>query len=262
MRQASLVAFYGPKPGPLEDFLRSCQDKVHKSIRQLDVRASFRPYSLTQIHATLVGLERRDPSGGNRSFDVFRGVSKVMRLPELFTSLTNSEDLPRCVQFGGFEDRDYPFRSRGARPYDRSFSLPGTIAVIMGWPFGPGCRGDDHREDPRAYPDTLDDVRRSAQRFNVLHRWHRGPADVDNDLYLRLGEVPGDLQQSDRQAIENAIRKGLSAAPPLRVRLEVSDLSVVSYPTDDETLPETRSRVFRLTDPRLRDEDFIGQLYG
>jgi hypothetical protein len=250
------LALYGPKPGPFGDFLRSCQDRVRESIRQLGTLASFRSYSLAQIHATLIGLERVDSSGRNRNFDAFRGAARVMRLPELFRFLIESDDFPFWIQFGGFEDRDYPFRSRGARPYDRSFSLQGALAVVMGWPVRPD-RGEDAR-----YPQTLDRLRRNAQRFNVLHRWHPEPADIDNDLYLRLGAIEGELRDTDRQSIEDAIRTALSAAPPLHVRLGVSDLCVVSYPEGDEALPEARTRVFRLTDPRLHDDEGVARLYA
>jgi hypothetical protein len=47
----------------------------------------------------------------------------------------------------------------------------------------------------------------------------------------------------------------------LIVQLMVSDLAVVSYPADDETLPEARSKVFQLTDPRLQDQDFVAGFY-
>ena len=57
-----------------------------------------------------------------------------MRLPELFGFILESGHLPFDAQFGGFEDRDYPFRSRGARPFDRSFSIQGRTAVVIGWP--------------------------------------------------------------------------------------------------------------------------------
>jgi hypothetical protein len=54
----------------------------------------------------------------------------------------------------------------------------------------------------------------------------------------------------------------LAAAPPFILQLGASDLAVVSYPADDETLPLVRSKAVQLTDPRLRDDRFIAQLYA
>jgi hypothetical protein len=257
VRQATLVAFYGAKRGPLRNFLTTWQDRLGRLLRELGAGTVFRPYPLAQIHATMLGLERcPEPGFPNRNFQELRGRAQVMRLPELFASILESRHLPFDAQFGGFEDRDYPFRSRGAPPYDRSFSLQGKTAVVIGWPV---CQG---KHGAGAYPMVLDQLRRGAQRFNVLHRWHRDPADVDNDLYLRLGFLDGDLADSQRRLIEDAIRRTLSASSPLILRLTVSDLAVVSYPADDETLPIARSEIVPLTEPRLRHEDFIAALYA
>jgi hypothetical protein len=192
-----------------------------------------------------------------------------MRLPELFEFILGSLDFPFDAQFGGFEDRDYSFQSRGARPYHRSFSLQDRTAVMIGWPLRRGREGarpprasSSLRRGARAYPMILDDLRRSAQRFNVLHRWHRESTDVDNDLYLRLGILESELADSQRGQVEAEIRQVLSASVPLIVRLTLSDLAVVSYPAADETLPIARSKVVQLGDPRLRNEDFIAQLYA
>ena len=59
---------------------------------------------------------------------------QAMRLPELFGFILDSGQLPFNVRFGGFEDREYPFRSRDARPYHRSFSIQGGTAVVIGGP--------------------------------------------------------------------------------------------------------------------------------
>ena len=123
MRQASLVAFYGAKPPQLESFLKRCQEHIHQTLHCLGVADVFQPYALEQIHATVIGLERRTRAGlANRNVHAFRGCSKGMRLPQLFEFLGNCSYFPFDAQFGGFGDRDWPFQSRGARPYARSFS--------------------------------------------------------------------------------------------------------------------------------------------
>jgi hypothetical protein len=272
MRQATLVAFYGAKPPPLEGILRSCQERISQSVRELGAGVEFRPYSLAQIHATMVGLERWAPPGfENRNFRELRGRAKVMRLAQLFDFLRTCDYFPFHAQFGGFDHRDYPFQSRGARPYERSFSLEGRIAVMIGWPVrDAGCTGDHvslgaaagSSPGARAYPTVLEDLRKGARTFGVLHRWHQKPQDVDNDLYLRLGMLETELPNRQAGLLQDAMRRALSAAPPTVVRLAVSDLAVVAYPTDDETLPEDRSLAFRLADPRLCDQDFLADLYA
>jgi hypothetical protein len=192
VRQATLVAFYGPKRSPLAEFLSACQDRLRRSVRQLGPELEFRPYALAQIHATILGLERSGRVGlHNRNLQELSGRPQAMRLPQLFEFILKSDHLPLQVQLGGFEDRDYPFQSRGGRPYHRSFSVQGRTAVVVGWPVGgaggkSACRSRDRASGLRApsgYPFTLDALRRSARRFNVLHRWYREPTDVDNDLY-------------------------------------------------------------------------------
>jgi hypothetical protein len=259
VRQATLVAFYGPKRGPLGRLLHSWQDQLGRTLRQLGAQLVFRPYPLAQVHATILGLERVPGLGlHNRNMHELRGQLRTMRLPELFGFILDSGQLPFDVQFGGFEERDEPFRSRGARPHQRSFSVQGRIAVVIGWPVH---AARDGCPPTREWPLTLEELRRSAQRFNVLHRWHREPADVDNDLYLRLGILDGKLAQSHRELVAQEMRRAMSGSPST-VRISASDLAVVAYPADEETLPIERSEVVRLTDPRLRREDFIAELYA
>jgi hypothetical protein len=238
--------------------VRSWQGRLGRSIRRLGAQLAFQPYPLAQIHATILGLERVPGLGlHNRNMHDLGGRLQAMRLPELFGFILDSGRLPFDVQFGGFEERDEPFRSRGARPYQRSFSIQGRTAVVIGWPVHAG-----RRTSTGEWPPTLEELRRSAQRFNVRHRWHRAAADVDNDLYLRLGVLDGELAQSQREAVEHEMRRALSESPPSTVRISADDLAVVAYPAGEETLPVGRSEVVRLTDPRLRREDFIAELYA
>jgi hypothetical protein len=260
VRQATLVAFYGQKRGPLGHLLRACQDQLDRSVQQLGAGIVFRPYPLAQVHATVLGLESLPQPGlPNRNLLEFRGELRTMRLPELFGFILDSDHLPFDVEFGGFADRDYPFRSRDARPYHRSFSIQGRTAVVIGWPVQ-STRGGGL--STRNWPLTLEELRRGAQRFNVLHRWHREPSDVDNDLYLRLGLLDGELAEPQRELVEQEMRRALSGCSPSTVRIRPSDLAVVAYPAGEETLPVGRSEVVRLTDPRLRSESFLAELYA
>jgi hypothetical protein len=260
VRQATLVAFYGPKRNPLRHLLRSWQQRLGRSTRRIGGQPAFRPSPLAQTHATLLGLERLPgPDLHNRNVHEFRGQLRTMRLPELFAFLLGSDHLPFAVRFGGFAERDYPFRSRGAWPYHRSFSIQGRTAVVIGWP---AQTARDGCPTTRDWPLTLDELRRSAQGFNVLHRWHREPADIDNDLYLRLGVLDGELTEPQRQLVEQEMRRAMSGSPSSTVRISASDLAVVAYPAGAETLPVDRCEIVPLADPRLQSEDFIAELYA
>jgi hypothetical protein len=225
-RQLTLVAWYGEKPQALVGLLKRCQDELRDLIGRLDAGVSFQPYSLAQIHATVLGLERQASSGfENRNFSQFRGSSKAMRLPPLFEYLAACPHLPLDVRFGGFAEQDVSFLSRSARPYERSFSLQGDKAVLIGWPFG-----------TEGYVRKLEAIRRQAETFHVLHRWHERPSDADNDAYLRLGTLSAEVPEDHRDVVTSAMRRILSAAPPVSVRLAASDLAVVAYPADIDTL--------------------------
>src|SRR4029077_17532962 len=120
----------------------------------------------------------------------FRDRLEQIDLPGFLNSLRASPCFPICVQFGGFADRDYPFTSRELRPFDRSFSLQGTRAVVIGWPLRgkPSLSANSVSQysavqEARLYPTFIDDVRRFALNFNILHQYHREVNEIDNDLY-------------------------------------------------------------------------------
>jgi hypothetical protein len=244
----------------LGHLLRTWQDRLGRVVRQIGAQTVFRPYPLAQVHATVLGLEKLPRPGlYNRNLHDFRGELRAMRLPELFGFIIEPDHLPFDAQFGGFANRDYGFRSRGARPFQRSFSIQGRTAVVIGWPVR--AAGDGRSSAPH-WPLILEELRRSAQRFGVLHRWHRQPSDVDNDLYLRLGLLDGELADAQRELIEQEMRRALSNSAPSTVPIGPSDLAVVAYPDGEETLPVDRSEVLRLADPRLRCENFVADLYA
>jgi hypothetical protein len=244
----------------LGHLLRTWQDLFGRAVGQIGGEVVFRPYPLAQVHATVLGLERPpQPALYNRNMLDFRGEARAMRLPELFGFILESGHLPFDAQFGGFADRDYGFRSRGARPFQRSFSIQGRTAVVIGWPVR---AARDRCPSAPEWPPVLDELRRSAQRFGVLHRWHREPSDVDNDLYLRLGLLDGELADAQRELVEQEMRRALSNSAPSTVPIRPTDLAVVAYPDGEETLPVDRSEVVRLTDPRLRCENFAAELYA
>ena len=232
--QASIVAFYGTKPAGFADWIRAVQDRLRAACGD-----AFRPYGLEQIHATLIGLERADAVRPvNRFWLQARQQIRLMDIPGYVDHLQRSADLPLTVRFGGFSDRPYPFDSRGQRPYRRAFSIQGTKAVVIGWPLVSG-------EEGATYPPSLYRLRRAAEPFSILHAYHGGPDDRDNDAYMRLGLVNPTIPPDLRRDVEASLRTYLSTRP-LHVHLTPSDLSLVLY--TDETLPPATTRVVPLSE--------------
>jgi hypothetical protein len=139
-----------------------------------------------------------------------------MNFEGLLGMIRAGNTFPLQVQVGGFRNRDYPFVSRGQRPYERSFSIQGDKAVLMGWPI----RGEPSAnivqskteliQENRVYPTALDDIRRSSQNCNVLHAYHRSLTDIDNDFYFRIGLIKNaPLNPLVQQVMETAIRQFL-----------------------------------------------------
>jgi len=266
VRQVTLVALYGEKTSELVELLRK-----HRATIAAKAGTAFQPYDLCQIHATIVGLARVEDMPGtlNRNYHELRKLSLSMEFAGLLCFLRHGGRFPFQVQIGGFEDRAYPFTSRGDTPYQRSFSIQkhskGDRCVLMGWPIRgePISAGAADPPDPtresRLYPTTLDDIRRAAQSHNILHGYHRAPTDVDNDFYLRLGLLnPSSLSPAAREALQRELRDFLSLSP-LVLDITLSNVYIASY--EDEALPPgPTTNIWPLSDPQVT-LDFIERLY-
>lgn len=252
-RQRTLVAWYGVKPPPVEGLIHLCQDVLSREFND-----AFRGYQSAQIHATVIGLEH-DPQLEmcNRNFHVLRGRAEQINVRGFIRFLRTSAFFPMSIQLGGFQNRDYPFVSRSQRPYLRSFSIQGDKAVLLGWPVlgrpvaeNPGrVEVFDAIRESRQYPMTLDELRRCAQNFGILHQYHKNIVDTDNDFYLRLGTFSTPLGRTAIEQVEGALREILGNREPTVVNVEQSDLSIVAY--DSESLPVESSSAFRLTDTKI-----------
>ena len=261
MRQATLVAFYDQKRGELGHLLRTWQDRLARAIRQIGAETIFRPYPPAQVHATVLGLERLpQPALYNRNMLDFRGELRTMRLPELFGFILGSGRLPFDAQFGGFEDRDYPFRSLGAPPFQRSFSIQGKTAVVIGWPARAARRGRLSTPD---WPPVLDELRRSAQRSTSSTAGIGSPPmSTTTSICAWASSMAASLRILNASWSSRRCGGRSGGSPPSTIRIRPSDLAVVAYPDGEETLPVDQSEVVRLSDPRLRREGFVAELYA
>ncbi|MFO1146624.1 MAG: hypothetical protein U1E33_08830 [Rhodospirillales bacterium] len=247
------MALYGDKPLPLRGLLTTLQAEV------ADVLGSrFTPYHLDQIHGTIVGLERAERQASpfvNRNFAILRGSEVTMDFDGLLRFFRTSSLIPFAVQIGGFGERDDPFTSRGARPFDRSLSLHGHSAVVMGWPVaampaaGPSQAPAGGEMAGFGYPPTLAQLRRDAERFGIVHAYHATAADRDNDFYFRIGLIDAAeaIKAGVAETVARRLRRRLAAQPPVWAMVGLSQLSVAFYATPE--LPCATTQAFALDDP-------------
>lgn len=238
--QATVVALYGEKSADLSALIDRCQSAVS---RRLGSR--FRRYAIRQVHATLVGLERderRPERFLNRNYAVHRLADVAMDFGGLIAYLRRVCRVPLQVQIGGFQDRDYPFTSRGARPFDRCFSLQGGNVVVIGWP-----------RQAASYPDTLQRIRLGAQRYGVLHAYHRQPDDADNDCFFRIGilDDADSVGPEERAGVQQTVRNMLGSSSPGLITIDSSSVSLAFYETEE--LSPATTRAYALSDERLDD---------
>jgi hypothetical protein len=234
-RLISALAWYGPKTGALRELLVRVQDLVAGQIG-----AAFRPYTLEQVHATLIALDGvADPESGavvNEAFWLNLGVRAEMDLPRVMSVLEQRFRVPPTVRFGGFgAGATVPFLSRGQHLSERSFSVQGNAFVLMGWPavslLGPGSAVSGAAR-PAVQARPLDELRREVNAAGVLHRYHFGYEDVDNDLHLVVGHTD-DAPPEARAAATAAVRTWL-ADNPVEVAIALDDVAIVA--SDSRTM--------------------------
>ena len=219
-RFVSAVAFYGPKTGRLRELLTGVQALIAEH-----VGTGFRPYTLEQVHATLIALNGV-PTGGaivNQYLLEHAGVRREMDLPRVMDILARRFAVPLRVRIGGFRPgQPIPFTSRGQHLAERAFSTQGEAFVLVGWP----------ADSLTGAARPLDELRRAMNAAGVLHRYHARPADVDNDLHLVVGHHAGAPAGALARATA-AVRDKL-AADPADLAIGLSDVKIVA--ADSHTL--------------------------
>lgn len=221
-RFISAVAFYGPKAAPLSEFLARVQ-----SLIAAQAGSSFRPYSLEQMHATLIALNGVPGPGRpaivNEYFLRHAGLLREMDLAQVTRILTERLGCPLRIRFGGYRaGQQVPFLSRGEHLHERALTVQGNAFVLIGWPTesltGPGR--------------PLDRLRRDMNAAGVLHRYHRRDGDIDDDCYLVVGHHDGAGDRELGRAAA-AVRDEL-AARPAEFGISLSDVKIVA--ADSHTL--------------------------
>lgn len=219
-RFISAVAFYGPKAGRLRELLTGVQALIAEH-----VGGDFRPYTLEQVHATLIALNGVREGGTivNEYLLEHAGVRREMDLPRVMDILARRFAAPLRVRIGGFRpDQAIPFTSRGRHLAERTFSVQGEAFVLMGWP----------ADSLSGAARPLDELRREMNAAGVLHRYHVRPGDVDNDMHLVVGHHAGAPAGALARATA-AVRDKL-AADPADLAIALSDVKIVA--ADSRTL--------------------------
>ncbi|HEX5289844.1 MAG TPA: hypothetical protein VFX25_13315 [Streptosporangiaceae bacterium] len=219
-RFISAVAFYGPKTGRLRELLAGVQALIAEHVGR-----DFRPYTLDQVHATLVALNGVRAGGTivNEYLLEHAGERREMDLPRVMDILARRFATPLRVRIGGFRPgQAVPFTSRGQHLAERSFSAQGEAFVLVGWP----------ADSLAGLGQPLDELRRQMNAAGVLHRYHARPGDVDNDLHLVVGHQAGAPAAALARATA-AVRDKL-AADPADLAIALSDVTIVA--ADSHTL--------------------------
>jgi hypothetical protein len=227
-RFISAVALYGPKTGPVRDLLGGVQAMIAEHIGD-----RFRPYSLDQIHATLIALNAvPDPGTGaivNEYHLSHQDRAVEMDLQRAMDTLAARFATPLQVRIGGYRrHQEIPFTSRGQHLFDRAFSAKDNAFVLVGWPVL-SLTGEDGVAGPARPVDAL---RRDMNAAGLLHRYHARDTDVDNDLHLVVGHHAG-AAAGDVDGAVGAVREKL-AADPVDIAISLDDVKIVA--ADSHTL--------------------------
>ena len=233
--QLTFVSHYGPKPGPFAEKICLLQSVIGEQLG-----SCFEPYTVEQVHGTIIGLEgaRFGTLIRNNNFWRFRGAERFIDFQGLLDFLRSRSESIWDVHIGGYDlARDHGFTSAGQHPFLRSFSVRGETAVAMGWPHRSGT-----------FVPSLNELRRAFQQFGALHKWHQRESDVDNDFFFVLGRVAQNTELARHDAVQQIIREHLAAAP-LQLPLTRATLSFVAYL--DPQLPPDTSQTFHLIDQQV-----------
>lgn len=210
----TFVAYYGQKSMEMEEFIRELQHSLPQNI-------GFTPRPLIDIHMTVSWippdlLTRQEIDTLRRSGELPPPLQAPLR--EFAEKLDHSTV---CLQFGSFDESEV-MRSRGKSLHERSFSIMGDKAVLMGWP-----TMDGHAEK------TLAALRSLLLQSGIDHQYREVDGSMDADAYMVVGDVHSE-DADETSALSSAGQTWL-ASHQLRCTLSADDLSLVVY--SDRKLP-------------------------
>jgi hypothetical protein len=223
-RFIAAVAFYGTKGGAFKQRLKAIQEMCRDGIGKC-----FEPYTLEQIHSTVVRLDGSIHFQSrllvNQHYLQLAGVPREMDLARALGILTSEFKVPLKIVIGGFTpDNPGTFMSRGQRSYERMFSAQDGALVLVGWPAVTVENGISVK--------PLDEIRRKMNEANILHWYHQSRGDIDNDFHLVIGHY-SDVSHPQVNEATHAVSAYL-AKNPIRLEVGVDQLSVVA--SDSPTL--------------------------
>jgi hypothetical protein len=222
------VALYGAKKEPLGGLLQAIQE-----ILRGQIGAGFRPYTLDQIHSTLIRLDwlpdNRTGLAVNTRYREVTGAADPMAPARALEILGSFGESAHRIRIGGYRPGSpATFSSRGAHPHDRMFSVRGPAFVLMGWPLATITGGISVK--------PLDDLRRNMKDANILHWYHESPSDIDNDFHLVVGHHDG-APPGQAPAAVAAVRQYL-AEHPVEVDVGIAQVTVIA--SDSSALAPAR----------------------
>ncbi len=251
MNKVSLIAFYGEKPEKLKKIFSHCQQLIQQSA----LKSFFIPYSLEQIHTTLIGLEMTGEGFDLYNSNFYEQTGKYKKAD--FTQFKEIilRYFPMNLRIGGFLSNNDDFLSFGRKPYERSFSINRKTgkAVIIGWP---------HTQNDFTAIPLLNFRNHVKDRCNIAHKYSN-----DNDFYFVLGDVDIHAEMNtefnskpdqlmDELALE--MRDYLSLHP-VDVHLTIDSIQLIQY--TDTRVPISSTRMYRISGHWENLPGFIAALY-
>ena len=229
----SLVSHYITKPQGLINLIINLQNILFDLFSK-----AFTPYQIEQVHGTIIGMETSLINGHLFGKWCIENEEKMNPIQtEMLKEFLQHKIAPFSIQIGGYHPGvDYGFESRNEIPFERSFSIQSSRAVINGWPVV--------KKNTQISADkSLADFRNKFKPFNICHKWNKDGYE-DNDFFMVLGKV--DQIRLDEERIKiggDHIRDYLSTTETI-IEIDDHSLSLVEYESPE--LPIETTRVLNL----------------
>lgn len=283
----TMVAFHGTrKPEPLrsllQDVLRVLGSKLPRELAR-----SFEPYTMTQMHATLIGMEADLIEGRlyGRWFRKNRRESREISVDQLHSVITERIAAGRplfTIRFGGFpecfctcrtERREAcgqwacatapqelgVFHSCDRSPYEGSFyaAAPGP-GMITGWPVAAS-------DELHSFTHGLYELRQSLEQAGFADKYHYDSYHEharwkNDDCFIRIGTFRDPIPLQTLRAVQQDMRIFFSNTKPVVLDIAPEDVSIIWYAHPSL---EERHVIARIPLPVFVDDpSSLKRLYG